>query len=1138
MTRSTGHLRLPTQRQRTFIMKSFFSLVSFAALSLGDGHSPVHAETGLPAEIQAVLNQRCVECHNASEHQADIDFTSIKSAQDLDRNHRWWPRVLKEVSEGEMPPEDATSLTKAEKEQLIHWAANLIRTQQSQSANDPGVIPLRRLTAAEYQYTLRDIAGKSIDVARFLPSDQSTTHGFPNDAHGQDFSTEHLTMYLQAAKQAARHVHFLPYGGLTFAPHALLPGRDKQYSEYSETLRRHIEALAKKHGLGSEDGSAMLGRALFLCWEMKQQGAAGNERLQELCKAHNLNPRYLARIQENVLAPTESPWVRQLIQEPWKQLAQSPAESDEKIQRRCEQIAEAAFATLSSILDANLVGAGFPTAYAFELKDLETPSQDFLASRDGDELVTRCYIALTDAGTGIQNTKVFWARGRGRDDEELHKQAIDKYHVKEHSEEIDKQRREGVLLEVPGYYEFELRKPFEEEPGSEKKKTAYFKFEGNFRPVFENSEGAVQILYSGRPILDKHGTVSTKAPGRFELVPLTPDINKSIAHPRFVGLPSELSERHLKWHDEMAVNFLPQCLPQIFFFGADDKGKAGRRRWGVPLENAALTRSDAFESWLNLFIDDEERRKLDQQWLDASMATLDPWRRVQAMSRGFPELSEMSALEQDAYLKRQTQDHLKSYEAYSYRPTVPPNQRYQANLELCPQLDALAEPNIVTELMKFAERAWRRPLTENERQRVRDLYRSARAELDAQDAGRHVVASIVASPQFIFRPEISGSDQPTHPVPPAGLANRLSYLLWSSAPDDSLRELISGRQEVSGEMLFQEFQRMKKDQKVNRFVLEFFGQWFWFKGFDNYQMVDTQRFPEFTREIRGLMFRQSTDFFLDLIQQDRPVTDIILGTEIPNNPRFAHHSRLDYQQIKWFPDEEGNMPKIPAKAEDFRDPKRDKSDDQRLYRADVSSALEARGVWALSSTLTLTSKMVRTDPIRRGVWFYETLLGRHLPPPPENVGMLPEDEKQDDGLTLRQRLEKHRSQASCAACHAKFDPFGLALEGFDAIGRVRQEAAAGLQLDTSFEMEEIKGSGAAAIQTYLEHNQEEFLRHFSRRLIAYALGREALPSDQELIDRMIENGKQHEHRFSSYFRTLLESRQFQYRRGMPIVASE
>ena len=217
MTRSTGHLRLPTQRQRTFIMKSFFSLVSFAALSLGDGHSPVHAETGLPAEIQAVLNQRCVECHNASEHQADIDFTSIKSAQDLDRNHRWWPRVLKEVSEGEMPPEDATSLTKAEKEQLIHWAANLIRTQQSQSANDPGVIPLRRLTAAEYQYTLRDIAGKSIDVARFLPSDQSTTHGFPNDAHGQDFSTEHLTMYLQAAKQAARHVHFLPYGGFATA---------------------------------------------------------------------------------------------------------------------------------------------------------------------------------------------------------------------------------------------------------------------------------------------------------------------------------------------------------------------------------------------------------------------------------------------------------------------------------------------------------------------------------------------------------------------------------------------------------------------------------------------------------------------------------------------------------------------------------------------------------------------------------------------------------------------------------------------------------------------------------------------------------------------------------------------------------
>lgn len=93
-------------------------------------------------------------------------------------------------------------------------------------------------------------------------------------------------------------------------------------------------------------------------------------------------------------------------------------------------------------------------------------------------------------------------------------------------------------------------------------------------------------------------------------------------------------------------------------------------------------------------------------------------------------------------------------------------------------------------------------------------------------------------------------------MPPSGLANRLSYLLWSSASDDALREVISGQQGVSGEMLVQEFQRMKKDPKVERFVLELFGQWFWFKGFDNCQLVDTQRFPEFTWEIRGLLVRQ------------------------------------------------------------------------------------------------------------------------------------------------------------------------------------------------------------------------------------------------------------------------------------------
>jgi len=1115
----------------------------------------VHAENGFPPEIQTVLTQKCVECHNQSKHKADIDFTSIKSAQDLDQAHRWWPRVLEAVSEEEMPPEDETNLTKAEREQLIHWVANLIRIQQSKLVNDPGVIPLRRLTAAEYRYTLSDITrnvlrktestlDKSIDVTRYLPTDQSTTHSFPNDAHGQAFSTEHLAMYLQAGKHVAKHVHFLPYGGMTFA--SLMPSRKSQYIEHVRTLRPHIQGLAKKHGLSSKDGSAMFGRALFLCWKIKQQGTANNKQLQELCKAHNLNPKYLSRIQENLLAPTESPWVQQLIQEPWEQLTQSKVESDEKIQQRCQQIAQAAFATIDSLPNDNLVSVGFPKGYRFEIKELETNSQGFLASRQGDELVTRCYIALTDAGTGIQNAKVFWARKykmfpkstEFKDDEELHKQAIEKYQAKKHSEVIGNKRHEGVLLEVPGYYEFELREPFKDEPGSEKKRKAYFKFEGHFQRIVENAQGAVQVLFSGQPILNKQGTVLTKAPERFEIVPQTPEINKSIAHHRFLG-PSTMSYRHLKWYDEMAIKFAPQLLP-VILVGTNSNGKGVRMRWGVPLENGPLIRSDAFESWLNLFIDNKERLKLDQKWLEASMATLDPWKRVRSMSRGFPELLEMSASEQDAYLKQQTQDHLKSYEAYSYRPTVPPNHRYQAYLELCHQLDALVEPNMVHDLLKFAESAWRRPLTENEQQRVRELYQSSRIDMDVQDAGRHVVASILASPHFIFRPEISGSNQPTHPVPPAGLANRLSYLLWSSAPDDSLRELIYGQQEVSGEMLFQEFQRMKKDQKVERFALEFFGVWFGFKDFGSghYQRVDAQRFPEFDKKIRLMMFRQSTDFFLDLIQQDRPVTDIILGNEIPYNPRLALYSNLDYQQVKWLPDEKGNMPKLP-KAEDLRDdPKLKKLKDQSLYRADISSVLESRGVWAHGSILKLTSKRVRTDPIRRGLWFYETLLGHHLPPPPENVGMLPEDDKQDDGLTLRQRLEKHRTQAGCAACHAKFDPFGLALEEFDAIGRYRQKSTTGLTLDTSFKLGEIKGSGAAAIRKYLEQHQEEFLRHFSRRLIAYALGREALPSDQALIDRMIENGKQHEHRFSSYVRTLLESRQFQYRRGMPIAVSK
>ena len=322
--------------------------------------------------------------------------------------------------------------------------------------------------------------------------------------------------------------------------------------------------------------------------------------------------------------------------------------------------------------------------------------------------------------------------------------------------------------------------------------------------------------------------------------------------------------------------------------------------------------------------------------------------------------------------------------------------------------------------------------------------------------------------------------------------------------------------------------RLLHDERARRLAVEFFGQWLAFKDFDKHDRTDRERFPEFTDELRQEMYDETVLFLDDIIRNDGSVRDLFFGNHTFLNVELALHYGLDPRRLDWpkeaprgYRDDWANRERI-AKE-------RAKGTPLPLFRVKVDPQ-QRGGILGMGSVLTAQSLSLRTSPVKRGQWLYETVLGRELPEPPANAGQLPDDDQAEKALSLREQLEKHRRNASCTSCHARFDPLGLALERFDAIGRWREKDGLGRPIDDAGELSGQPIAGKAGVRDYLAGHEDELLRNFSRKLLGFALGRAWQPSDELLIDKMRENARAADERFASYITTIVLSPQFRQRR--------
>jgi hypothetical protein len=301
---------------------------------------------------------------------------------------------------------------------------------------------------------------------------------------------------------------------------------------------------------------------------------------------------------------------------------------------------------------------------------------------------------------------------------------------------------------------------------------------------------------------------------------------------------------------------------------------------------------------------------------------------------------------------------------------------------------------------------------------------------------------------------------------------------------------------------------MLRDPRARRFATEFFGQWFGFYQFDRYRGVDAERFPEFTVELQQSMYDEAISFFEHIVREDRPVSDIFFADYVFWNDALAQHYGQEAEAVG--PD--------PVKLAPHDSPGRG-------------------GVLGLGAVLTVTSAPLRTSPVKRGDWILRRVVGTPVPPPPGDVGSIPADDLHADGLTLRQRLEAHRADASCVNCHSRMDPLGFALEEFDAIGRKRAAYRDGQQIDTSGTLNDgTQIEGRQGLTDYLKSQETQLRTNMATKLLGYALGRGELISDRLLIENMVA-GLDSDERFSSLVTKIVTSKQFRYQRGTDVIAA-
>ena len=405
-------------------------------------------------------------------------------------------------------------------------------------------------------------------------------------------------------------------------------------------------------------------------------------------------------------------------------------------------------------------------------------------------------------------------------------------------------------------------------------------------------------------------------------------------------------------------------------------------------------------------------------------------------------------------------------------------------------------------ISRIARQAYRRPVTDSDVEDLLSFYQKGRNQGDFDSGVLAVVQTILSDPEFVFRFERAPSNVAAgtnYKISDLELASRLSFFLWSSAPDDELITIASQSKLRDPAILEKQVRRMLAHPKSESLSNVFAYQWLHLQNLNDVQ-PDAFLFPNFDRNLVDSMRRETEMFFSSIVHEDRPVLDLLTANYTFVDEILAKHYAI--------PDVLGSK---------FR----------RVQITDENRF----GLLGQASILTLTSVSNRTSPVARGKYVMQVLLGTPPPPPLPNVPALKENEDNGKALPVREKMEQHRKNEPCHSCHQLMDPIGLSLENFDGVGQWRTRDS-GVPIDASGRMfDGSKLDGPVSLRQAILSHSDVFIGTFTENLLAYALGRVIDSRDLPAVRSIEHEAARNGNRFSAFVFAIVQSTPFQMRRA-------
>ena len=414
--------------------------------------------------------------------------------------------------------------------------------------------------------------------------------------------------------------------------------------------------------------------------------------------------------------------------------------------------------------------------------------------------------------------------------------------------------------------------------------------------------------------------------------------------------------------------------------------------------------------------------------------------------------------------------------------------------------DACARRIITT----LARRAYRGNMTDSDVTRLLEFYARGRKEGTFETGIQTGLQRILASPKFAFRVERDPAGLAAgtvYRISDLELASRLSFFLWSTIPDDQLLRVAASGTLHTPAVLNQQVRRMLADEKSDALIANFAGQWLYLRNLKSFQ-PNSNEFPDFDDNLRQAFQREAELFFSSIMHEDRNVLDLMTADYTFLNERLARHYKI--------PGVYGSHFRRVTLTDDAR-----------------------KGLLGKGAILMVTSHPDRTSPVVRGKWVLDNLLSAPVPPMPNNVPPLNEDPNRGGKiLTMRERMEEHRRNPVCAACHKIMDPIGLSMENFDAVGawRSRDGGTLGSPINATGELlDGTKIDGVVTLRQALLKQPELFVGTVAEKLMIYALGRGLAYYDMPQVRKIVRDSAAQNYRFSSLVMGVVNSTAFQKR---------